>query len=490
MVKSSDYIGELHLLRQMAPDFGSQSASVTEGYEAEPQRPAGQSPRVAYLTSEYPSVSHTFILREVQALRDLGYHVETCSVRRTDPDVHHRGESERTAAAETFYLIQAGRNPVTLFGAVLHGLKTPERWWRAARLAVATCPPGFRMALWQFFYFLEAMILAKFMKDREIEMLHNHFAASSCTVAMLASELSGIPYSLTMHGPLVFYEAHRWRIDEKIRRASRVICISNFCRSQGMLFSELEHWDKFRIVHCGVDPTLYADEARPIPQRGAGKRVLFVGRLAAMKGVPVLLQAFAQAHARHKDARLTLIGDGPERGTLEELAARLGIADNVNFVGFKNQAEVASALSQADIFALPSFAEGLPVVLMEAMAAGLPVVTTRIAGVAELVEDGVSGRLVHASDADSFADALDALMASPAAARRMGETGRKKVHAEFNSLTEAARLGAIFTEAVREQAVTSESHLPDHETMPANALPQHLGAAMDEFRGQISAARS
>jgi glycosyltransferase involved in cell wall biosynthesis len=416
---------------------------------------------VAYLTGEYPAVSHTFILREVEALRRQGLDVRTCSVRRTAPH-HHRGPAEREAAASTFYVIAAARRPGTLLAALGAALARPGRLARATALAWRTRAPGLRAATWQLFYLVEAAVLARHLREEGVGHLHNHFANSSCSVAMLASEISGIPFSFTMHGPSIFFEAGQWRIDEKVARARFVACISHFCRSQGMIFADPAHWERMRIIHCGVEPDRYgagrssrgtstADpSAGGAPAEGgaegAGPTILFVGRLAAVKGVPVLLEAFARLGARHPGARLVLVGDGPERAAIEARAAALGCAGRVRFRGYLNQDEVADELARADLFALPSFAEGVPVVLMEAMASRLPVVATRIAGIGELVEEGVSGRLVPPGDAEGLAGALDALLGDGALRARMGAAGRARVEAEFHVDREAAKLRALIAD--------------------------------------------
>jgi glycosyltransferase involved in cell wall biosynthesis len=404
-----------------------------------PSSPDGATaPRIAYLTGEYPAVSHTFILREVEALRRLGLNVSTCSIRRTGPE-HRRGPAEQAAAAGTFYVIAAAKRPAALLGALAWALGRPGALGRAAALAWRTAPPGPRAHLWQLFYLVEAMVLGRHLTRIGAAHLHNHFANSSCSVAMLASELSGVPFSLTLHGPSIFFEVHHWRIDEKVARARFTACISHFCRSQGMIFAAPEHWDRMRIVHCGVDPDRY-----DAPRAGAaGKRILFVGRLAAVKGVLVLLEAFARVRAAHGDAHLTLVGDGAERPALEARVAELGLGDAVRFAGYLNQDEVAAELARADLFALPSFAEGVPVVLMEAMAARLPVLATRIAGIGELVEEGVSGRLVPPGDPDAFAAALDALLSDPEGRVAMGEAGRAKVVAAFHVDREAETLKGL-----------------------------------------------
>lgn len=399
------------------------------------------SPRIAYLTGEYPTVSHTFILREVEALRQLGLEVDTCSVRQTGAE-HHRGPAEKDAVRTTFYILAAARRPAVVMRAAGVALSSPGRFFKAVTLAWRTRQPGLKGTLWQFFYLVEALILAQHLKGLNISHLHNHFGNSSCSVAMLTSEVSGIPFSYTMHGPAIFFEPRLWRIDEKIARAKFVACISHFCRSQGMIFADPTDWSRMRIIHCGIDPDRYDGGARA-PGR---KRLLFVGRLAAVKGVLVLLNAFAQVRKSHPDAVLTLVGDGPERANIEAYCKELQLKDAVRFTGYLSQAEVAEALQDTDLFVLPSFAEGVPVVLMEAMASRLPVVATSIAGIPELVETGKTGLLVPPGDAEALAEAISSLLADVALRQAMGNAGYVRVRADFNQFTEAARLAALFTD--------------------------------------------
>ena len=397
--------------------------------------------RIAYLTGVYPAVSHTFILREIAALRAEGRDVITCATRR--PEARQViGAAETAEAAATFYVLDAAKSPITLFRALGHALRRPGRAFAALRLAWRTRPPGAKAALWQMFYLVEAAILARHLAHVGATHLHNHFGDASGTVAMLASALSGIPFSLTLHGPTLFFEPRRWRLDEKTARASFVACISHFCRSQAMIFADPRDWDKLAIVHCGIHPDRYGRD-----RAARGTHLIFVGRLAAVKGVPVLLDAVAAVRKEHPDVALTLVGDGPERGWIETRAAELGIADAVRITGYLSQDRVASELAQAGLFVLPSFAEGVPVVLMEAMATGLPVIATRIAGIPELVEDGVSGRLVPPGDADALAAAIGELLSDPGRADAMGEAGRSRVVSDFDQVSEAAKLGRLFDAA-------------------------------------------
>ncbi len=392
---------------------------------------------IAYLTGEYPRATDTFIQREVFGLRDCGIKVLTCSIRKTGAE-HIVGDEQRSEARQTFYVLDAAKNPLHLGRCHFRALiKSPARYFRGLKLAISTRPAGLKALFYQLFYFAEAVVLADYLQKNGIKHLHNHIAKSSCSVAMLTSEVSGIPFSFTLHGPDIFFAPEKWRLDEKIIRARFVACISHYCRSQAMAFSAPEHWSKLHIVHCGVEPERY-DKA---PENN-GKNLLFVGRLAAVKGLPILFQALDILLKKHPETCLTLIGDGPDRASLEAQAKPLG--DRVKFVGYKSQTEVAQYLNKTDVLVLPSFAEGVPVVLMEAMAARVPVVTTRIAGVPELVEDGVSGVLVAPGDVEGLVGAISGVLSSLPKRKKMGNAGRKKVISQYNVKTESAWLANIF----------------------------------------------
>ncbi len=430
--------------------------------------------RVAYMTGEYPRVTDTFIQREVAALRQRDVHVQTLSIRKpsnketVSPDV----SAER---ARTLYVLPTGL--FQLLGAhcgMLLG--APLRYLRAFKTALLVRPPGLKALARQFAYFAESAIVAKKVRDEKLQHLHNHFSNSSCSVAMLAAEMGGFTFSFTMHGPAEFFEPHYWRIDEKIRRALFVNTISNFCRSQAMIFSPIDKWNRLHIVHCGVNPS---DFAR-VRHVGPGKRLLFVGRLAGVKGVPVLLDAFALILALHPDATLTLAGDGPDRAPLEAQAEQLQIAQAVKFVGYQSQQQVRELLQQTDVFVMASFAEGVPVVLMEAMAAGVPVVATRVAGISELVEGGVSGFQVPPGDAKTLAKRVTELMAHPDMRDRFGAAGRAKVAREFNIETEAAWLCEILTEALDGRvAVVRKELATDTATTTAPTVSPSLAGVGD-----------
>jgi len=392
--------------------------------------------RLAYMTGEYPRATDTFIQREVASLRALGHHVQTFSVRKP-PEKENTGEETATVRGSTIYLLPP-RGLVEAHLAQL--LSSPARYVSALALALRQRPPGIRATVRQIAYFAEAAILARMMKKLSLSHLHNHFSDSSCSVAALAAEMGGFTFSFTMHGPGEFFEPKLWWIGEKVRRALFVNCISYFCRSQAMVFAPPECWGKMRIVHCGVDPNLFEQRRH----RGRGNKLLFVGRLVAAKGLPILFEALEKVD----DAVLEIVGDGPDRGMLEAKARAMSISHRVRFFGYQSQQQVRKLLKDADVFVMSSFAEGVPVVLMEAMAAGVPVVATRIAGIPELVQDGGNGLLVAPGDTNATAEAVRALLGDADLRNRLAAAAREKVQSEFNTQTETQWLATILTSAL------------------------------------------
>jgi colanic acid/amylovoran biosynthesis glycosyltransferase len=393
--------------------------------------------RIAYLTGEYLRPTHTFIQREVKTLRSYGLEMHTFSVRPTAPQELVSPE-QRAEQAQTFNIL-----PIRPF-AILKAhtsllLGMPTRYLQVLKLAWQSQSPGIKALLYQLFYFIEAGVLAQELQSRHIDHLHNHFADSSCTVSMLAASLAGIPFSFTLHGPYIFFEPYRWKLDLKIQQALFVICISHYCRSQAMLFSDPAEWNKLHIIHCGID----LDRYQPVTHQSGQKRLLYVGRLSAAKGVPILLQAIAAVTVQHPDLQLTIVGDGPDRQSLELQASQLGISANLKFVGYQSQDAVCGYLQACDIFVLPSFAEGLPVVLMEAMATGIPVITTAIAAISELVEDSINGYLVPPGAVEPLAQRLDQLLSDAQLRQTFGQAGRIKVEQSFNLHREVDALKQI-----------------------------------------------
>ena len=412
---------------------------------------------IAYITGEYPRVTDTFIQREVAALRQLGMAegttVHTFSVR-SPQSYDSLSQLQKEESDRTSYLLPV--KPLELL--IAHWLllvARPRQYFRALALAWKTRQLGMRGTLYQLIYFLEAGLLADRLHRLSITHLHNHFGDSSGTVTMLASALGNFSYSFTLHGPGIFFEPYRWRLDEKISRAKFVSCISYFCRSQAMVFAPLADWSKLHIIHCGINPKAFPQDFTEQALAASGQRLLYVGRLAAAKGLPILLQSLALLKLASPDIQLTVIGDGEDRAELEFQVKKLELDPCVNFVGYQSSESVCQYLQAADIFVMSSFAEGVPVVLMEAMMAGLPVVATQVAGVSELVEEGVNGFLVPPSDVRLLTERIQSLLADGELRQRLGTQGRLKVNQAFNIDSEVKKLYRLMVSAASVTPVPS-----------------------------------
>ena len=397
-----------------------------------------QSGPIAYLVSEYPKVSHTFIQREIAGVRRAGVNILTYSIREPQSD-DLMGQAERTEHQSTFYVFKRLKSPVSLIASQFQLFTaSPARYFRAFGVALRKRPAGIKSALFHLAYFAEAAILGRELLKNQVSHLHVHFANSGCTVGMLASELTGIPFSFTMHGPTEFFNVEKFALPEKLKRAEFVVCISDFCRSQLMLFAEKTDWDKLHIIHCAVELGLYKTDAIK-----AKDNVLFVGRMSGVKGAALLLNAVVSLRQNFPDITVTMIGDGPEKADLEAQSSELGLEPHVTFLGARSQQEVAKHMALATVFVLPSFAEGLPVVLMEALASATPVIATRVAGVAELVEDGVNGRLVMPGNQQQLNEALAQLLEDSNMRQMMGKNGRAIVDKVFNTKIETKKLSEL-----------------------------------------------
>lgn len=382
--------------------------------------------RIGYLTSQYPATSHTFIRREVEALRHCGLSIDTFSVRQP-PASETGSKPDRKAFDETFYLL-----PPSFASLVLAHSKAiatrPHRYASAFFLAMRHRAPGLRALVWALFHFAESILLAQELSKRGIQHLHNHFANAGANVGLLATHYLQMPWSLTLHGISETDYPAGLLLADKVRAAQFVACVSWFGRAQAMRITAPALWSKFLIVRCGVS---LAD----LPERrdgGKEKQIICVGRLSSEKGHAGLLEAFAELRESGTLAQLTLVGDGPERDALEMQCISLGISDVVTFAGRKDEAEVLTLIAQSDALVLPSFMEGLPVVLMEAMALGVPIVASRIAGIPELVEDQKEGLLFRPADWRELHDAMKRILSDQALRVRLADAARAKIEREFD----------------------------------------------------------
>lgn len=391
---------------------------------------------VAYLSGGYPRVTDAFITREIAGVEACGITVERFAVRAPDDD-KMTGPEQRRERDLTTYLL-GGSKAELATPVVRAAIRSPKRFVSAAKLALHTRRVGVEGSVRHVAYFVEAAVLAGHLRARKVDHLHNHFSDSSCTVAMLASELSGVPYSFTIHGPAIFFEPREWSLETKMNTVAFCAAISAFAKAQASIYCDPSRWDLIHVVHCGVDDLRPAADERD-PER---LELLFVGRLEPVKGIAVLLESVGKLVAAGRNVRLTVAGDGALRSDLERRAASLG--DAVRFVGYRSQPEIRQHLAESDALVLPSFAEGVPVSLMEAMSQERAVVATSVGGVTELVKHGVNGLVVHPGDPIALADALTTLADDPELRRTMGLAGRETVRADFDSATEARRLVALF----------------------------------------------
>lgn len=404
--------------------------------------------RVAYVVGRYPAVSHAFVTREVLALRRAGVPVETVSIHRARPQ-DTLSEADRVEAEGTYALLPARLGE--LLRAHLRAIVSPGAYLSTLTHALRSGPTGVRWRLWQLFYFVEAIMLWRHCRRRGVRHIHAHHLNQASDAAMLAVRYANAAgadprwtWSFTMHGPNELYDVSRFQLAEKAASAAAVICISDFARSQVMGFAPEEAWSRFQVVHCGVEPTEFDPDHEPAAPANEAFGILYVGRLVPFKGQAILLEAIASMRAAGVDARLTLIGEGPSRQSLERRVHGLGLAAVVTFAGAVGQDEIRAHYAAADAFCLPSFAEGVPVVLMEAMAMRLPVVTTRVMGIPELVDDGEDGLLVRPGRPDDLAHALTRLAGDQELRKRLGCAGRSKVLAEFDVLESGRQLAQIF----------------------------------------------
>jgi glycosyltransferase involved in cell wall biosynthesis len=399
--------------------------------------------KIAYLVNTYPRASHTFIRREVAAMERQGFSVHRFAMRSdraalVDPaDIAEDDRTEHVLKSGRAVLARAG------LAGVLNGRAL--RLARACAARGAAGGDGTGGVLRHLVYLAEAAHVARRCRALGIAHLHAHFGTNPATVAMLAHALGGPRWSFTAHGPDEFDAPRALALDLKLRAAAFAVAVSSFGRSQLCRWAPLPVWDRIHVVHCGIDPARFPAPAPPPP---GGPHLVAVGRLAEQKGFPVLLQAVALAAPALPGLRLTLVGDGPLRGVLAALAASAGIAGRVTFAGWQDEDGVRAALAAAQALALPSFAEGLPVVAMECFAAGRPVIGTNVAGIPELVRPGDTGWLVPAGDAAALAAAIADLAATPPARlAAMGAAARARVLERHDADAEAAKLALLIRAA-------------------------------------------
>lgn len=403
---------------------------------------------LAYFVNQYPKVSHSFIRREILALERQGFEVVRIALRGWGgplPDEEDQRERDRTR-----YVLRHGIWSL-LPPLLITLLRRPLRLLAAFSLAMRMSRDSDRPLPYHLIYVVEACRIALWLADSGAAHLHAHFGTNSAEIAMLTHLLGGPPYSFTVHGPDEFMRP--MGLEEKIHRAAFVVAISDFGRSQLFMRSRHTDWPWVRVVHCGLEKAFYEGAAVAPPE---APRLVCVGRLCEAKGQLLLLDAAARLAARGIAFELVLAGDGPMRGELEALVRQHRLSRQVRITGWISSAEVRREILAARAMVLPSFAEGLPVVIMEAMALRRPVLSTYVAGIPELVRPGETGWLFPAGSVDSLAEAMqDCLARTTAELQAMGEAAYARVLARHSIDVEAAKLAALFGESLSGVSATA-----------------------------------
>jgi len=393
--------------------------------------------KIAYFINHYPKVSHSFIRREILALESQGFEVQRIALRGWDgplPD-----EADRREREHTHYVLERGALALVepTLGVML---RRPIRFLRALRLAFKMSGGSDRPLGYHLVYLAEACCTLSWLSSFEASWIHAHFGTNSTDITMLVHVLGGPRFSFTAHGPEEFLRPVG--LAEKIRRAAFVVAISSFGRSQLCLWAGPQDWHKIQIVHCGLERSFY--EGTPSAPQTA-RRLVCVGRLATEKGQLLLIEATARLASKGLAFELVLAGDGPARRLLEDSIDRRGLQERVRLTGWISSEGVRAEILAARALVLPSFSEGLPVVLMEAMALHRPVLATYVAGIPELVRPGETGWLIPAASVDDLADAIeDCLGKSSEELQALADNGYQRAIARHSIDAQAAKLAALF----------------------------------------------
>jgi glycosyltransferase involved in cell wall biosynthesis len=408
-------------------------------------KPRPEDFRLAYLVSQYPAVNHAFMLREINELRRLGSQIQVASISDPDRPPERLTSEEREAAAAVLYVKSAPK--VAVLKAHLHALAvSPGSYLRGAYAALRLGSGSPQKSLRFLLYFVEAIVVGEWMCRAGLRHLHCHYSSN---VALLAAKVFPITISVTFHGPEEFKDPAGFHLREKINACLFACAISDYGRSQLMLACDPSQWAKLEATRLGVDTAkLLPRDFRPNPKPF---ELLCAGRLAPVKAQHILISAMELLRREGWDVRLHLAGDGPDRASLQQRVNAAGLAQHVVFEGFVNQDEMQRLYQRTDIFVLPSFAEGVPVVLMEAMARGIACVATWVNGVPELIRTGLDGLTVAPGDPAALAHAVTRLMADVELRRGIEKRARQRAVEVADLEANVARLLEVFGRFLRYQ---------------------------------------
>lgn len=411
--------------------------------------------RIAYLLNQYPMISHIFIRREILALERRGVEVMRISLRGWDAQLVD--EEDLLERQRTRYVLCASTLSMVL-AVIRMALRRPVRMARAVRLVWRMGRHAERPLYVHFAYLAEACCIEPWLRAAGIEHVHSHFGTNGAAVAMLIRVIGGPTWSFTVHGPTEFAKPMFIGLAEKIRHCAFVVAISSYGRGQLYRFVEHQQWPKVRVVHCGLEPAPYVSLANCAP---TARRLVCVGRLCEQKGQLLLVDAAQRLAAQGADFELVLVGDGEMRRDIETLITRQKLQTKVRITGRISSEQVRDEVLAARALVLPSFAEGLPMVIMEAMALRRPIISTYVAGIPELVRPGEHGWLVPAGDVNTLVSAMQACFDTPVdKLRSMGEAAHQRVLARHDVDTQAAKLANLFQCAI--DGVSTELETSPH----------------------------
>jgi colanic acid/amylovoran biosynthesis glycosyltransferase len=403
----------------------------------------GVSLRLAYLCNVYPAVSHSFVRREIEAVERAGHKVARFTVR--PPASNLRDEADLREAAQTESVLGKGMSRLLLSALALF-FSRPAKTITALAAASRLSGPGLKAKGRHVAYWLEAAWLVRRLSQLKIEHLHVHFGTNPTAVAAIVRAWGGPPFSFTAHGPDEFDAPIALSLGAKIEAASFVAAISSFGRSQLMRWTDAAHWDKIEVVRCGLGRDFLEEAAVPVPADSA--EFVCIARLSAQKGLSLLIAACARLRETGEKFLVTIIGEGELRPALEAQIRESGLSDCIRLTGVQSSSEIREHLARARAFVLPSFAEGLPVVLMEALALSRPVITTAIAGIPELVQPDCGWLVVPGSE-HALAEAMrEALRARPDELAMKAKIGRERVR----RMHDADRSAGLLIEAVERRS--------------------------------------
>lgn len=396
--------------------------------------------KIAYFVNQYPKVSHSFIRREILALERQGLEVTRLALRGWNEQPIDPADIEEQS--KTFYVLRGGWRGLS--GALLgQVVRTPLAFLKALATAWRMSRGSDRSLPYHLVYLAEACRVLTHLRGNPVRHIHAHFGTNSAEVVMLARLMGGPAYSFTVHGPEEFDQPAALHLREKIESAAFVVAVSSYGRSQLYRWVAHRHWSRIQVVHCGLDKDFHND-AEAVPLNDT-PRLVCVGRLCEQKGQIILVEAARILRDKGVPFELVLAGDGEMRTEIEKLVNRHGLQQQIRITGWISGQQVRQEMQAARAMVLPSFAEGLPVVIMEAMVLERPVVSTTVAGIPELVRDGVDGWLVAPGDVDALASALiDVLQSNVSQLQEMGRHGRLRVNARHHIDVEASKLVQLF----------------------------------------------